>query len=46
MSHWKRVIGPSLRSQTNRRQATEVTIAAAALNPMLDIGRPDHVRIA
>ena len=46
VSGWKRVIGPSLRSQTNRRQATGVTIAAAALNPMLDLGRPGYVRIA
>jgi hypothetical protein len=45
VSRWKRVIGPGLRSQTDGRQATEVAIAAAALNRMLDLGRPDYVRI-
>jgi hypothetical protein len=46
VSRWKRVIGPGLRSRTDRRQATEVSIAAAALNRMLDLGRPDYVRIS
>jgi hypothetical protein len=46
VSRWKRVIGPGLRSQTDGRQATEVAIAAEALNRMLDLGRPDYVRIA
>ena len=45
VSRWKRVIGPGLRSQTDGRQATEVAIAAAALNRMLDLGRPEYVRI-
>jgi hypothetical protein len=46
VSRWKRVIGPGLRSQTDGRQATEVAIAAGALNRMLDLGRPNYVRIA
>jgi transposase len=46
ISRWKRVIGAALRSQTDGRRATEVAIAAAALNRMLDLGRPDYVRIA
>ncbi|WP_376093839.1 IS5 family transposase [Roseomonas sp. CCTCC AB2023176] len=46
VSRWKRVIGPGLRSQTDGRQATEVAIAAEALNRMLDLGRPGYVRIA
>jgi hypothetical protein len=46
VSRWKGVIGPGLRSQTDRRQATEVAIAAAALNRMLDLVRPNYVRIA
>ena len=46
VSRWKRVIGPGLRSQTDGRQATEVVIAAAALNRMLDLGRPNYVRTA
>jgi DDE family transposase len=46
ISRWKRVIGDGLRSRTDGRQATEVAIAAAALNRMLDLGRPEYVRIA
>ncbi|MBB5696244.1 hypothetical protein [Muricoccus pecuniae] len=46
VSRWKRVIGPGLRSQADGRQATEVAIAAEALNRMLALGRPDYVRIA
>jgi hypothetical protein len=46
VSRWKRVIGDGLRSQTNERQATEVAIAAKVLNRMLDLGRPEYVRIA
>ncbi len=43
---FKRVIGDGLRSQTDERQATEVAIAVQALNRMLDLGRPNYVRIA
>jgi hypothetical protein len=46
IARWKRVIGDGLRSQTDGRQATEVAIAADALNRMLDLGRPEYVRIA
>ena len=46
VSRWKRVIGDALRSQTDGRQATEVAIAAQALNRMQDLGRPEYVRIA
>ena len=46
VSRWKRVIGDGLRSQTDGRQATEVAIAAKVLNRMLDLGRPEYVRIA
>jgi hypothetical protein len=46
VSRWKRVIGDGLRSQTDGRQATEVAIAAGVLNRMLDLGRPEYVRIA
>ncbi|HEV7372154.1 transposase, partial [Arenibaculum sp.] len=46
VSRWKRVIGDGLRSQTNGRQATEVAIAADVLNRMLDLGRPEYIRIA
>ena len=46
ISRWKSVIGDGLRSQTDGRQATEVAIAADVLNRMLELGRPEYVRIA
>ncbi len=46
ISRYKRVIGDALRSRTDRRQATEVAIAVHALNRMLELGRPESVRIA
>ena len=46
ISRWKRVVGDGLRFQTGGRQATEVAIAAEALNRMLDLGRPEYVRVA
>ena len=46
VSRWKRVIGVGLRSRTDGQQATEVAIAADVLNRMLDLGRPEYVRIA
>ena len=45
ISRWKRVMGNGLRSQTEGRQATEVALAAGALNRMLELGRPEYVRI-
>ena len=46
IGRYKRVIGDALRSRTNRTEATEVALAAAALNRMLASRRPDYVRIA
>ena len=46
ISRYKRVIGGTLRSRTDGHQATEVTIAVHALNRMLELGRPESVRIA
>jgi hypothetical protein len=46
VSRYKRVIGDTLRSQTDGRQATEVAIAVGVLNRMLELGRPESVRIA
>jgi hypothetical protein len=46
IARFKRVIGDGLRSRTHGRQATEVAIAVGALNRMLDLGRPEYVRIA
>ncbi len=45
ISRFKRVIGGVLRSRTDGRQATEVAIATDVLNRMLDLGRPEHVRL-
>jgi hypothetical protein len=45
ISRFKRVIGDALRFQTDGRQATEVAIAANVLNRMLELGRPEYVRI-
>ena len=46
IARWKRVIGDGLRSQTDGRQAIEVAIAADVLNRMLELGRPEYIRIA
>jgi hypothetical protein len=46
VSRYKRVVGDALRSRTDRRRATEVAIAAHALNRMLELGRPESVRVA
>ena len=43
ISRWKRVIGDGLRSQTDERQATEVAIAAAVLNRMLELDLPNAI---
>ena len=45
IGRYKRVIGDTLRSRTDRTEATEVAVAAAALNRMLGFGRPNYVRI-
>ena len=45
ISRLKRVIGDALRSRTDGRRATEVAIAIAALNRMLELGRPKSVSI-
>jgi hypothetical protein len=46
ISRWKRVIGDGLRAHTDERRATEVDVAIHALNRMLELGRPNYVRIA
>jgi Transposase DDE domain len=46
IGRYKRVIGDALRSRTDETEATEVAIAAAALNRMLGLGRPNCIRIA
>src|SRR5689334_6517144 len=46
MSRYKRVIGDALRSRADPGRATEVAIGAHILNRMLELGRPESVRIA
>jgi Transposase DDE domain len=46
ISRYQRVIGDAPRFRTVSRQATEGAIAVNALNRMLDLGRPESVRIA
>src|SRR3954468_5342654 len=46
ISRFKRVIGDGLHSRTNRRRVTEVNVGVHALNRMLELGRPESVRIA
>ncbi len=45
ISRFKRVIGDGLQSRTDRRRATEVAIAVSAMNRMIELGRPDYVRL-
>jgi hypothetical protein len=42
IGRYKRVIGDALRSRTKGRQMTEVAIAVASLNRMLELGRPTY----
>jgi Transposase DDE domain len=46
IGRFKRVIGDGLRSHTDERQATEMNVAVHVLNCMLELGRPESVRIA
>jgi len=46
IGRWKQVIGDRLRAHTDERRATEVDVAVHVLNRMLDLGRPESVRLA
>src|SRR4051812_63915 len=46
IGRFKRVIGDGLRSHTDERRATEMDVAVQVLNRMLELGRPNYVRIA
>jgi Transposase DDE domain len=46
ISRYKRVIGDTLRSQAVPAQAVETQIAAKSLNRMLELGRPESVRVS
>src|SRR3954452_6848184 len=45
VGRFKRVIGDGLRSRTDERRATEMDVAVQVLNRMLELGRPESVRI-
>jgi hypothetical protein len=45
IGRWKQVIGDGLRSRMDERRATEVNVAVHVLNHMLEMGRPNYVRI-
>jgi hypothetical protein len=46
ISRFKRVIGGALHSRTDERRAAEVAVTVSVLNRMLELGRPEYVRIA
>ncbi len=46
MSRFKQVIGDGLRSHADERQATEMGVTIHVRNRMLELGRPNSVRIA
>jgi hypothetical protein len=46
IGRYKQVIGDGLRSRKDRRRTTEVAVAVHVLNRMLELGRPNSVRIA
>ena len=46
ISRFKRVIGDGLRSRTDRRRGTEIALAVGVLNRMLELERPENIRLA
>ena len=46
ISRFKRVIGNGLRSRTDRRRGSEIAVAVDVLNRMLELGRPEYIRLA
>ena len=46
ISRFKRVVGNGLRSRTERRRETEIVLAVSVLNRMLELGRPEYIRLA
>jgi hypothetical protein len=45
IARFKRVIGDALRSRTDDRRAAELVVAVRVLSRMLELGRPEYVRI-
>ncbi len=44
ISRFKQAIGDGLRSRTDQRRATKVEVVVRALNRIVQLGRPNHVR--
>jgi hypothetical protein len=45
IGRYKQVIGDGLRSRKDQRRTTEVGVSVHVLNRMLELGRPDSVRV-
>ncbi|WP_211112040.1 hypothetical protein [Azospirillum humicireducens] len=45
IGRWKQALGDGLRFHTDQVQTTEVAIGVLVLNRMLDLGRPESVRL-
>ena len=45
IGRWKRVIGEALHPQTDGRQTTDLAITVNVQNRMLELERPNYVRI-
>ena len=45
IGRYKQVIGDGLRSRKDHRRTTEVGVSVLVLNRMLELGRPDSVRV-
>jgi hypothetical protein len=45
IGRYKQVIGDGLRSRKDQRRTTEVGVSVHVLNRMLELGRPDSVRL-
>ncbi|WP_109075750.1 MULTISPECIES: hypothetical protein [unclassified Azospirillum] len=46
MARWKGVLGKALHFHSDQAQITEVATGVKVLNRMLDLGRPNSVRVA
>ena len=46
IARWKGVLSEALRFHSDQTLATEVAIGVAVLNCILDLGRPNSVRVA
>ena len=46
MNRWKQMTGDEARAHADERRTTEVAVVVHALNRMLDLGRPNYVRVA